>query len=59
MPIQTIQKVMRHKNPSTTMAYLEKNLDIAVQAQGRMAEKMGFTPRRETGEDQPGKPHES
>lgn len=43
VPIQTIQKVMRHKDPMTTMKYLEKNLEIAILAQARMAEKMGLT----------------
>ena len=59
VPIQTIQKVLRHKSPLTTMAYLEKNLDTAVQAQGSIAKKMGFTPRRESGEDHPANPHET
>lgn len=42
VPIQTIQKVMRHKSAMTTMAYLEKNLDIAVSAQSKIANKIGF-----------------
>lgn len=40
--IQTIQAVMRHKSPITTMAYLEKDMDCVKAAQERMAEKMGF-----------------
>ena len=42
VPIQTIQKVMRHKSPMTTMAYLEKNLDTAALAQNAIAGKIGF-----------------
>jgi integrase len=49
VPIQTIQKVLRHKHPMTTMAYLEKNLDTAALAQNSIGEKMGFV-RRESGE---------
>lgn len=49
VPIQTIQKVLRHKHPMTTMAYLEKNLDTAARAQNRIGEKIGFK-RRESGE---------
>jgi integrase len=48
VPIQTIQKVLRHKSPMTTMAYLEKNLDTAAQAQNRIGQKIGFM-RRESG----------
>jgi integrase/recombinase XerC len=59
VPIQTIQKVMRHKSPMTTMAYLEKDLDTAVNAQHDIAEKIGFSPRRESGERPPANPHES
>ena len=42
VPIQTIQRVMRHKNHATTMGYLEKNLDTAARAQNDIAEKVGF-----------------
>jgi integrase len=49
VPIQTIQKVLRHKHPMTTMTYLEKNLDTAAIAQNRIGEKIGFA-RRESGE---------
>lgn len=41
-PIQTIQAIMRHKNVSTTMAYLEVNLDTAARAQDRIGERIGF-----------------
>jgi integrase/recombinase XerC len=33
VPIQTVQRVMRHKSFTTTMGYLEKNLDVAADAQ--------------------------
>ena len=32
VPIQTLQRVMRHKSFITTMSYLEKNLDVATEA---------------------------
>lgn len=48
VPIQTIQAVMRHKSPLTTMAYLEKNRDTAALAQNAIASKIGFE-RRESG----------
>ncbi len=57
VPVQTIQRVMRHKSALTTMAYLEKNMDTAALAQADIAEKIGFG-RRENGEDLPGEPHE-
>ena len=40
VPIQTIQRVMRHKSPMTTMTYLETNLELASSAQEIIAEKM-------------------
>ncbi|PIG31084.1 phage integrase family protein [Janthinobacterium sp. 35] len=58
VPIQTIQGVMRHKSPLTTMAYLEKRMDTAALAQESIAGKIGFA-RRESGEHHPAKPHES
>lgn len=42
VPIQTIQQVMRHKSFTTTMGYLEKNLDTAVLASDRIGEKTGL-----------------
>jgi integrase/recombinase XerC len=42
VPIQTIQRVMRHKNHATTMGYLEKNLGTAARAQNDIAAKVGF-----------------
>jgi integrase/recombinase XerC len=40
--IQTIQAVMRHKSPLTTMTYLEKDMDIVRRAQSKISQKMGF-----------------
>jgi integrase len=48
--IQTIQAVMRHKSPLTTMAYLEKNMETVTRAQGLIADQIGFG-RRDGGED--------
>jgi len=42
VPIQTVQRVMRHKSFTTTMGYLEKNLDLAAQAQERISEVAGL-----------------
>jgi len=39
VPIQDVQRVMRHKSHNTTMGYLEKNLSMVAQAQQRIAEK--------------------
>ncbi|MES2148611.1 MAG: site-specific integrase [Pseudomonadota bacterium] len=49
VPIQTIQAVLRHKHPMTTMAYLEKSLDTAARAQNEIGARIDFT-RPETGE---------
>jgi integrase len=46
VPIQTIQKVMRHKSFTTTMGYLEKNLDTAARAQNRIGGEIGFNWRK-------------
>jgi integrase len=46
--VQTIQAVMRHKSPLTTMAYLEKDLGTVALAQAKIAEKTGLL-RRESG----------
>lgn len=40
VPVQTIQRVMRHKNTLTTMAYLEKNLALVALAQDRLEHRM-------------------
>ncbi|MDR5800651.1 site-specific integrase [Caballeronia sp. LZ001] len=42
VPIQTIRRVMRHKDPRTTMVYLEADLGSVVDAQARLSEKMGL-----------------
>ena len=42
VPIQTVQRVMRHKSFTTTMGYLEKNLDVAAQAQERISATAGL-----------------
>jgi integrase len=41
-PIQTIRRVMRHKDARTTMVYLESDLGSVVAAQDRISEAMGF-----------------
>lgn len=43
VPIQTVQRVMRHKSFATTMAYLEKNLDLAVRAQESIGSLAGLS----------------
>jgi integrase/recombinase XerC len=48
VPVQTIQRVMRHKSPVTTMGYLEKNLDLAARAQDQIGANTGMM-RRESG----------
>lgn len=42
IPVQTIQRVMRHKSPLTTMAYLEVNLSHVAGAQASIAERVGL-----------------
>lgn len=42
VPIQTVQRVMRHKSFTTTMGYLEKNMDVAAQAQERISAIAGL-----------------
>lgn len=44
IPVQTIQRVMRHKSPLTTMAYLEVNIPNVAGAQARIAERVGLGP---------------
>ncbi|MFM0614534.1 site-specific integrase [Paraburkholderia nemoris] len=50
VPIQTIQKVMRHKSPLTTMKYLELDLEQAVRGQNQIAQKLGFNRQSSGGE---------
>jgi integrase len=42
VPVQTIQRVLRHKDVRTTMHYLEENLDTAARAQQRIASLAGL-----------------
>lgn len=49
VPLQTIQEVMRHKHPMTTIGYLEPNLDTAARAVNEIGRKLGNV-RRESGE---------
>jgi integrase/recombinase XerC len=42
VPVQSIQRALRHKNLTTTAAYLEVNMDAVAQGQQRIAEKIGF-----------------
>lgn len=48
VPIQTIQKFLRHKSPLTTMSYLEKNMSTVAKVQDEIVEKIGM-PWRESG----------
>lgn len=57
-PIQSIQAYLRHKDVRTTMAYLEKNMDLITKAQAEIAEKAGLT-WRENGEVFESKPYET
>lgn len=47
VPIQTIQRVMRHKNHATTMGYLEVNLETAKRGQASIADKAGLVAQNE------------
>lgn len=58
VPVQDIQRVMRHKDARTTMGYLELDMDRAAQAQEEIAKRMGFKWRK-TGEPGDSRPHES
>jgi integrase len=42
VPVQVVQKVMRHKSVLTTVGYLESDLTHAAKAQARIAEQCGF-----------------
>ncbi len=42
VPVQSIQRALRHKNLTTTAAYLEVNMDTVAEGQRRIAEKIGF-----------------
>ncbi|MES2319987.1 MAG: site-specific integrase [Pseudomonadota bacterium] len=58
VPIQTIQKFLRHKSPMTTMAYLEKNMDLAASAQNKITAQIGMVWRK-SGEQQESVPTEA
>lgn len=51
VPVQAIQKVMRHKSVLTTIGYLEVDLDRVVRAQQQVARKMGFDHPASSGEN--------
>lgn len=53
--IQNIQAFLRHKDPLTTMAYLEKNMDQTRRAQGEISDGIGKA-WRESGADRTGAP---
>lgn len=57
VPVQTIQAILRHKSPLTTMAYLEKNMATAARGQRGIAAQSGFAGRK-SGEHHPANPHE-
>lgn len=48
VPVQDIQRALRHKMITTTAAYLETNMDHVMQGQARIAEKIGFGLRAAT-----------
>lgn len=62
VPIQEIQRAMRHKDPVTTFKYLEVDMDRVRAAQEAIAEKSGLNMYhgigRKTGEPEPREPHE-
>lgn len=60
VPIQDIQRVMRHKDSATTLGYLELDQSRTILGQEEIARKMGFVTakRRETGEVRDGGLHE-
>lgn len=66
VPVQEIQKALRHKSAVTTMAYLEVDMGRVREAQEEIARLMGFPyikngerfPGRKIGEGEPGDVHE-
>ncbi|WP_186214380.1 tyrosine-type recombinase/integrase [Burkholderia gladioli] len=48
VPVQSIQRALRHKNLTTTAAYLEVDMRTVADGQQRIAEKIGFGLRSET-----------
>ncbi|MFL9952812.1 tyrosine-type recombinase/integrase [Paraburkholderia nemoris] len=49
LPVQTVQRLLRHKSPLTTMRYLEANLSAAVDAQESIAQLAGLQPQQKHG----------
>ncbi|WP_244100193.1 tyrosine-type recombinase/integrase [Burkholderia anthina] len=49
VPVQTIQRAMRHKSPMTTMGYLEADLQSVARAQAHIACQFGFTAAARSG----------
>ena len=45
VPLQDVQAAMRHKDPRTTMGYLERDMDRVAKAQEVMAKRQGLTGR--------------
>jgi integrase/recombinase XerC len=43
VPIQSVQRAMRHKSALTTMAYLESDLRHVAEGQRRVSDQFGFT----------------
>ncbi|RDK01614.1 tyrosine-type recombinase/integrase [Paraburkholderia lacunae] len=42
VPVQNVQKALRHKSALTTMGYLESSMDSVSRGQERIGEKLGF-----------------
>lgn len=55
--IQEVQAALRHKDPLTTMAYLERQSGVLVQAQRRIARRSGMD-GQQSGNNHPGEAHE-
>jgi integrase/recombinase XerC len=49
LPVQTVQRLLRHKSPLTTMRYLEANLSAAVDAQASIAQQAGLQTQQKHG----------
>lgn len=56
VPVQTIQRVMRHKDPVTTMGYLETDLSRAAAGAEAIGKRLGFG-RQVLGERRPAERH--
>jgi integrase len=53
VPVQVIQKVMRHKDPLTTMRYLESDVSRAAAGVEEIGRRLGFGARQVLGERRP------